>query len=98
VVADRSLPAAAAALIALPQPVATPAAAPAPVQSTPSPKHAEFLKQREEYQKRQQAEIEANRANGLSDDGATPIILTPRHKYKEENARRMAAASANNGG
>ncbi len=81
------------------QPAAsTAAAAPAPYVPTPSQIQArEFLKNREEYQKRQQEEIERNRANGLSDDGTSPIILTPRHKYKEENARRQAAASANNG-
>lgn len=75
------------------QPAAsTAAAAPAPVVSTPPHKLADMLKAREEYQKFQQKEIEENRANGLTDDGDV-IFLHPRHKYKEENARRVAYAN-----
>lgn len=77
------------------QPAASTAvAAPAPYVPTPSQIQAnEWIKNREKYQKQQQEQIERNRANGLTDDGDV-IFLTPRHKYKEENDRRVAAANS----
>lgn len=80
------------------QPAASTAAAAAPPVTSGPPQYIkDMLKRREEYQKEQQKQAEENRANGLSSDGMFPIILTPRGKYKEENDRRRAAASANNG-